>query len=53
MHIEAIKYSLTELINQLHQNENEYFNDSQKFYYKLRNENFEFNNIKKLQDLLP
>lgn len=43
----AIKYSLTELINQLHQNEKEYFNDSQKFYYKLRNENFEFNSIKK------
>jgi DNA adenine methylase len=43
----AIKYSLTELINQLYQNEKEYFNDSQKFYYKLRNENFEFNSIKK------
>jgi DNA adenine methylase len=43
----AIKYSLTQLINQLNQNEKEYFNDSQKFYYKLRNENFEFNSIKK------
>ncbi len=47
----AIKYSLIQLINQLNQNEkeyfNDYFNDSQKFYYKLRNENFEFNSIKK------
>lgn len=43
----AIKYSLTQLINQLNQNEKEYFNDSQKFYYKLRNENFEFNSVKK------
>ena len=43
----AIKYSLIPLINQLYQNEKEYFKDSQKFYYKLRNENFKFNSIKK------
>jgi DNA adenine methylase len=43
----VIKYSLTQLINQLNQNEKEYFNDSQKFYYKLQNENFELNSIKK------
>jgi DNA adenine methylase len=43
----TIKYSLSELINQLQQNEKEYSKDPQKFYYNLRNENFEFNNIKK------
>src|SRR5919112_5127493 len=43
----VIKCSLTELINQLKQNEKEYLNDPQHFYYKLRNENIEFNSIKK------
>ncbi len=43
----TIKCSLTELINQLQQNEKEYLNDPQNFYYKLRNENSEFNRIKK------
>ena len=43
----AIKYSLIPLINQLYQNEREYFKDSQKFYYKLRSENIKFDSIKK------
>src|SRR5215211_7537926 len=43
----VIKCSLTELINQLKQNEKEYLQDPQHFYYKLRNQNFKFNRIKK------
>jgi DNA adenine methylase len=43
----VIKCSLPELINQLKQNETEYLSDPQYFYYKLREQNFEFNSIKK------
>ena len=42
-----IKDNLKDLIKELQYNEIEYYKDSKKFYYELRDENFAFNSIKK------
>lgn len=43
----TIKDNLKDLIKELQYNEIEYYKDSKKFYYELRDENFAFNSIKK------
>ncbi len=42
----TIKDNLKDLIKELQYNENEYYNDPKKFYYKLRGERFPFESIK-------
>jgi DNA adenine methylase len=42
----TIKDNLKDLIKELQYNEIEYYKDSKKFYYELRDENFAFNSIK-------
>ena len=42
----TIKDNLKDLIKELQYNENEYYNDPKKFYYKLRGERFPFDSIK-------